>query len=90
VNILVFPEGERSLTGEQLPFRRGLGIMANELRVPVVPVHIADIRQVLPRNGTWPRRHRVTVTFGRPVIIAGQDEALLVMQLEQAVRSLSI
>jgi long-chain acyl-CoA synthetase len=88
VNVLVFPEGERSLTGDQLPFRRGLGIMAKELRVPVVPVHIAEIRNVLPRNGTWPHRHQVTITFGRPVNITDQDEALLVMQLAQAVRQL--
>jgi len=90
VSILVFPEGERSLTGELLPFQRGLGIIASELRVPVVPVHIADIRKVLPRDGRWPHRHQVTVTFGDPVMVTGQQQADLLQELEAAVRKLAL
>ena len=88
VNILVFPEGERSRDGAMLPFRRGLAIMAHELRVPVVPVHIGGIRQVLPRGGNWPHRHPVTVTFGAPIRVEGMDQALTMLVLEQAVRNL--
>jgi long-chain acyl-CoA synthetase len=39
-NILMFPEGQRTLDGELQPFQEGVGILAGEMRVPVVPVYI--------------------------------------------------
>src|SRR5262249_31122140 len=36
-SVLVFPEGHHTTTGEMLPFRPGIGILVNELRIPVLP-----------------------------------------------------
>ena len=46
-NVLIFPEGTRSRTGAMQPFHRGLGHLALQARVGVVPVHLST-RHALP------------------------------------------
>lgn len=67
INLLVFPEGERSCDGSTLPFKQGLGIMVKELGLQVVPINISGLERVFPRGAGWPRRGVVTVTFGAPL-----------------------
>jgi long-chain acyl-CoA synthetase len=88
VNILIFPEGERSLDGRLLPFRQGLGLMVKELGVPVVPVGIAGVEKVLPKGGHWPRRGTVIVTFGVPLRFNLESPAEIVAAAQQAVAHL--
>lgn len=91
LNILLFPEGERTLDGRLLPLQQGLGIMVKELGIPVVPVWIGGLDRVLPRGARWPRRGRVTVTFGAALrfhdeaareIVARSRQALLDLERE--------
>lgn len=85
INILVFPEGERSPDGTLRPFRQGLGIMVKELSLPVVPVTIGGLEKVLPRGGHWPRRGKVTVHFGKPLVFRDEDPAQIVEIARQAI-----
>jgi long-chain acyl-CoA synthetase len=89
ISILVFPEGERTRDERMLPFRRGLGVMVQELAIPVVPVRIDGLERVLPRDANWPRRGRVVVTFGEPLRFAGQTVDAIVEQSAAAVASLA-
>ncbi|TWJ18787.1 AMP-binding protein [Geobacter argillaceus] len=89
ISILVFPEGERTRNGRMLPFRRGLGVMVQELAIPVVPVRIDGLERVLPRDAHWPRRGRVVVTFGEPIRFGGQAVDAIVEQSAAAVASLA-
>jgi len=88
MNILLFPEGERSREGTLLPFQQGLGIMIRELGVPVVPVKIRGLETVLPRGARWPKRGTVTITFGRPVHFRGESPAEIVDSARRAVEEL--
>ncbi|MDE2927294.1 MAG: AMP-binding protein [Acidobacteriota bacterium] len=65
--VLIFPEGTRSRTGELRSFKPGLGLIARELRVPIVPVRIDGAYQALPAGRTLPRPGRLEVTFGKPI-----------------------
>lgn len=65
--ILIFPEGTRSRTGELRSFKPGLGLIARELRVPIVPTHIDGAYRAFPAGRYLPRPARLTVTFGKPV-----------------------
>ena len=65
--LLIFPEGTRSPGGEIQPFKVGLGIIAFELGVPIVPVRIQGAYDSLPKGRAIPRRERITVTFGKPI-----------------------
>lgn len=65
--ITIFPEGQRSVTGELLKAKRGIGMLASLSNVPVVPALIIGANISLPFNATWLRRARISVIFGRPV-----------------------
>ena len=67
--LLMFPEGERSIDGRLLPFRKGIGILACELAIPVVPVWIEGTYKVLPVGARWPRRHPIAIWIGKPLSI---------------------
>jgi len=43
--IVLFPEGTRSKTGELTHFKPGIGMLAINNRVPVVPVHLGGVAQ---------------------------------------------
>ncbi|MBI2195313.1 MAG: AMP-binding protein [Planctomycetes bacterium] len=68
--LLIFPEGTRSLSGDIQPFKVGLGIIAYELDVPVVPVRIRGTYQALPKGRALPRRRPISVTFGAPILMS--------------------
>jgi long-chain acyl-CoA synthetase len=87
-SVLIFPEGRRSETGEIDRFRPGIGMIASRLRVPVVPVRLKGLENVLAPSWWMARPGRVRVVFGPPLQLSGDDYAALAAQVEQAVRRL--
>jgi long-chain acyl-CoA synthetase len=85
-SILIFPEGERTDRGEIGTFQPGVGLMADRLRVPVVPIHLEGVDRVLHRTWRWPRPGPVRVTFGAPLTLESADYGRLARQVEEAVR----
>ena len=45
-SVLVFPEGRHTTDGKMLPFRAGIGLLANNLRIPIVPMRIDGLFEV--------------------------------------------
>ena len=88
-SILIFPEGDRTRTGEMLPFQPGVGMIASRLGIPVVPVRILGLEKVLHRDAKFPRFGRVDVRIGPPMRLEGDDFAALASQVAEAVRALS-
>jgi long-chain acyl-CoA synthetase len=66
-NLVWFPEGGRSRTGKLQRFRPGIGLLFHAHPVPLVPVWIAGAYEALPYGQRWPRRRRITITFGAPL-----------------------
>ncbi len=88
-NILIFPEGRHSPTGEILPFQEGIGLIAQALRVPIVPMRLEGVRDILPSGSRLPRPGKAVVKFGPPLIFAESATYLEIAQrLEAAVRAL--
>ncbi len=87
-SILIFPEGQRSQSGEIDRFRPGIGMIAARLGVPVVPVRLKGLENVLAPSWRMARPGRVRVAFGRPLRLTGDDYAGLAKQVEDAVRAL--
>ncbi len=88
INILIFPEGGHSRDGNLHPFQLGLGIMVRELGIPVVPIKISGTGQLLPHEARFPKRGRVTVTFGEPLRFRFEEPAEIVEITRQAVEKL--
>ena len=64
-SILMFPEGRRPDTKEIGPFKPGVGLLAEELGVPVVPVRVNGTDELMPNRRIIPRRGHVEVRFGQ-------------------------
>jgi 1-acyl-sn-glycerol-3-phosphate acyltransferase len=88
-SVLIFPEGERSTTGEIGSFRPGVGLMAARLDVPVVPVRLCGVDRVLRVGWRFARPGRVSVAFGAPLRLRGEDYVDLTRRIERAVRALA-
>lgn len=87
---LVFPEGGRSRDGTIKPFKPGIGAMAIQLRVPVVPVYIGGLFEVLPRNSRWPRSGRCALRIGAALKFQRRMEPVqAAAKVEAAVRKLA-
>jgi 1-acyl-sn-glycerol-3-phosphate acyltransferase len=73
--LCIFPEGGRSFDGTVLEFRKGVGVLALELNVPVIPAFLRGTAAALPRGAQFVRPVKVEVVFGRPLYpadIAGE------------------
>jgi long-chain acyl-CoA synthetase len=87
-SVLIFPEGERAVTGAIKPFRGGVGMIASRLELPVVPVRLDGVDRILPLGSQLIRPGRVRVAFGAPLHLRGDDYAALAARVEEKVRSL--
>jgi long-chain acyl-CoA synthetase len=87
-SVLIFPEGDRTDTGEILKFQPGVAMIASHLNTPVIPVRIIGVDRVLHKTWYWPRHHRVDVKFGRPLTLTGENFTALAAEVESAVRAL--
>jgi long-chain acyl-CoA synthetase len=66
-SILIFPEGLRTEDGNLLPFRNGAGVMATELKIPVLPILIKGVFEIWPVFARGPRmKGIVQLRFGKP------------------------
>lgn len=85
-NLVIFPEGTRTRTGQVGVFKKTFAILAREIGVPVVPVCIEGAYEAWPRTKKLPRRHKVTVTYLPPVSpSAGESYEELAERVREAV-----
>ena len=66
-SILIFPEGTRSTTGALGPLKSGIGLLARELGVPVVPLYLDGPFRILPKGRTRPSPGPVRIVVGQPL-----------------------
>jgi long-chain acyl-CoA synthetase len=67
-HILIAPEGRIDNSGRLQSFKTGIGLLAVNLGVPVVPVKTIGLTGTVPLHAKWPKkRSRVTVRIGEPV-----------------------
>ena len=89
-SVLIYPEGARSETGGMDVFKSGAGLLAVELRVPVVPVYLEGTGEAMQRGKALPRRGNVGVRFGEPLHFPrGTSYADASASIESAVRALA-
>jgi long-chain acyl-CoA synthetase len=66
-SILVFPEGHHTTDGKIRSFRAGVGLLANNLAIPVVPMRIDGLFELKQAGKKFARPWRIQVKIGPPV-----------------------
>ena len=68
-NVLIFPEGEvnNSEDGRMAPFQPGIGLLAENLGVPIVPMRLDGIWQMKRERRRLAHFGEITVRIGQPV-----------------------
>jgi 1-acyl-sn-glycerol-3-phosphate acyltransferase len=70
ISMLLFPEGGRTAAGLR-SFKEGAAYIAIKAGVPIVPVAIVGMRELLPMGSIHLRSGRVTVRVGEPIPTKG-------------------
>jgi long-chain acyl-CoA synthetase len=90
-SVLVFPEGEvnNSETGEMTAFQSGIGVLAENLCVPIVPIRIDGVWRMKRQRRRLARVGEITVRIGSTVTFpSGTPPHEIAHALEKLVRAL--
>jgi len=66
-SVLVFPEGHHTTDGKMRPFRAGVGLLVNDLSIPVVPMRIDGLYEVKHAGKRTARPYQIKVRIGSPL-----------------------
>jgi long-chain acyl-CoA synthetase len=88
-SVLVFPEGRHTVDGKMNPFRAGVGLLAKNLDIPVLPMRIVRLFEVKQSGRRFARPGEIEVRIGRPMrFAANSDPAQVARELQQTVEAL--
>lgn len=65
--LVLYPEGERSITGEPRTFKKGAAILATHVQVPIVPVAIDGFEKAWGRGRGIRLFQRLQIRIGDPI-----------------------
>ena len=66
-NLVWFPEGGLSASGELQEFKAGIGMLLEHFPTSVIPVFVHGTREALPPGKFFPWPHAIRVVFGKPL-----------------------
>jgi len=88
-SILVFPEGRHTTDGKLNPFRAGIGLLAANLGIPVLPMRIDGLFEVKHAGRRFAAPWKISVRIGQPVKFPpGTDPGEIAAELQRAVERL--
>jgi long-chain acyl-CoA synthetase len=90
-SVLIFPEGEvnNSEDGRMAPFQAGIGLLAENLALPIVPMRLDGVWQMKRERRRLARLGEITVHIGAPVTFPpGTPPAEIAQHLESIVKAL--
>jgi long-chain acyl-CoA synthetase len=88
-SVLVFPEGHHTTDGKLRPFRAGIGLLANQLRIPVVPLRIHGLFEIKQSGRKFAAPGRIRICIGRPIRFEpGMEPNKIAKELQTAVENL--
>jgi long-chain acyl-CoA synthetase len=88
-SVLVFPEGRHTTDGKLCPFRAGIGLLAANLGIPVLPMRIDGLFEYKKAGKKFAPPWKLSVRIGSPVkFLAGVNVAAIAAELQERVRDL--
>ena len=89
--LFVFPEGRRTPNGELQPFLSGAAYLAIRSQLPLVPMVLSGVYELLPIHTRHFYPGDLTLTVGEPILTAGmtiRQTDVLTAQLRSAIENL--
>ena len=88
-SVLIFPEGRHTVDGKINPFRAGIGLLANSLGIPVLPMRIVGLFEVKQAGKKFALPGKIRVRIGKPVRFhPGNTPERIARELQIAVEEL--
>jgi long-chain acyl-CoA synthetase len=87
-SVLIFPEGVETKDGSIQPFKAGIGLLASELDIPVIPIRLDGLFELKQQRQLFAPAGAVSVTFGEPITFVRDTAEEITSELERAVREL--
>jgi long-chain acyl-CoA synthetase len=88
-SVLVFPEGRHTPDGKLLPFRSGIGLLAQNLGIPVLPMRIDGLFEIKQAGKKIAPPWKIRVLIGQPIkFSADTDPEKIAAILREAVARL--
>lgn len=72
-NVLMFPEGARTLDGKLQPGLPGVGLIVAKSGCKIQPIRIFGAREVLARGSLLPKRKQVDIVIGKPIEFSKEE-----------------
>ncbi|MGA9990130.1 MAG: lysophospholipid acyltransferase family protein, partial [Terriglobales bacterium] len=69
-SVLVFPEGKHTQDGKLGPFRTGVGLLANNLHIPILPMRIDGLFEIKNAGKKFAAPGKIQVRIGKPMQFA--------------------
>ena len=66
-SVLVFPEGRHTTDGKMRPFRAGIGLLAQNLGIPVLPMRIDGLFELKQQGKKFALPWKIRVKIGKPM-----------------------
>src|SRR5215831_662882 len=73
-SVLVFPEGRHTEDGKLRQFRSGIGLLANNLKIPIVPMRIDGLFELKKAGKKFAAPGKIRVKIGSPVQFAAETD----------------
>ena len=84
-----FPGRPAYTDGDLQPFRAGIGLLAKNLRIPVVPMRLYGVFELKQRGKKFARPGLIRVKIGPPVVIdPTMEPEAITRELEESVKNL--
>lgn len=88
-SVVIFPEGKRTETGEMSPFRSGIGLLATQLGLPVIPMRIDGLFAFKAAKKHYAPPGAIKITIGDPVRFdSGIEPEQIARELQKKVAEL--
>lgn len=87
-SVLIFPEGTRSPDAQLHSFRPGIGLLAQQSQVPVLPIALIGLDRM--KKSGWLRSGHLEISLGETIPIdAHSTPAELTQKFEASIRYLA-
>jgi long-chain acyl-CoA synthetase len=88
-SILVFPEGHHTTDGKIAPFRAGVGLLAKNLAIPVVPMRIDGLFDLKQARKRFALPGKIKLKIGTPLRFpSAYEPATIATELQKVVENL--